>query len=176
MTDHCTRDMILKTLRQFAGTSRWEHVTLERNPSLNICLISANVSRNDRGWSWISQQHDGSASHSPARVAAFRCDWWHKQQISLSLCPPKIYEVSLFPRNQRAIHHENRGGGCLATVWKARGFWRLPCVHMEICKSSSREWGQFLCLLFQILCGFLIWKCLRLLFSSFSRLCLARSR
>lgn len=174
MTDHCK----LKSLRQFAGPSGWEYVTLERNPSPNICLISAIFRhfQKDRGRSWIYQQHDGSASHGPARVAAFRCDWWHKQQISLSLCPPKIYEVSLFPRNQRAIHHENRGGGCLATVWKAQGFWRLPCVHMEIRVSCSREWGQFLCLLFQILCGFLIWKCLRLPFSSFSRLCLARSR
>ena len=32
------------------------------------------------------------------------------------------------PRNQRAIHHENWRGGCLATVWEARGFWRLWCV------------------------------------------------
>lgn len=110
---------------------------MEKNPSSNTCLISAGGSRTTEGWAGLMLWHN--ASHlleCPSPGSLFRCDRWHKQRILQSLCPSKIYEVSLFPRNQRAIHHENWRGGCLATVREAWGFWRLWCVHMKICKSS----------------------------------------
>lgn len=50
MTDHCTTSMTLKTFCQFVGISSYrEYMVLEKNPSSNICLISADRSRTTEG-------------------------------------------------------------------------------------------------------------------------------
>lgn len=174
MTNHCTWAAMLKPLHQYVGETRWKYTAKGRNPSANICLIIGSTRRRTEGGA-------GFISNAEAARLTAQLAWQPSGVIDdtnskshWAFVLRRSMKCLYFPEIRERSILKTEAAVALQPFEKTRGFWRLPCVHMEIWEASSREWGQFLCLLFQILCSFLIWKCLRLAFSSFSRLCLAR--
>lgn len=84
----CDTEILLLVCWYISG---WEYMIPKKNPSSNICLISAGRSRTTEGWAGLMLWHN--ARHllqCPSPGSLFRCDRWHKQRILQGLCPPKI--------------------------------------------------------------------------------------
>ena len=90
------------------------------------------------------------------------------QRSMKCLYSPEIREQSIMKIEEvvalQPLEKHGASEGCGVCIWKSAS---LP--------SKNEGKGLCLCLLFQILHSFLIWKWLRLLFGSFSRLCLSLS-
>ena len=181
MWDHYTGSVILKSFCWFVGISSWEYMILEKNPSSNICLISAGRSgateRAALDWCYDTIT---ATSYSAPRLVVYSgvIDDTNSQSYKVfvlqrsmkCLSSPEIREQSIIRKLKRWLPcNRLRSTGLLKAVvyvciWKSAS---LP--------SKNEGKGLGLCLLLQILCSFLIWKWLRLLFGSFSRLCLSLS-
>lgn len=154
MKNHCTGAMMLKPLHQFVGATRWDYTTSEKNPSANTCLISASTLRTREGGARfisnaVAARHAAQLAWQPSGViddtnSKSHCAFVLRRSIKC-LYSPEIRERSIM-KTEAAV--------ALQPFETARGFWRLPCVHMEIWESSLQEWGQFLCFYFKSCAAF----------------------
>lgn len=137
MTNHCC-DAETSASVCWRDQMRIHNKGKERNPRANICLIIGSTWRMTEGGA-------GFISNAVAARLTAQLAWQPSGVIDDT--NSKSYWAMVLPRSMKSLYFpeireqsilKTEAAVALQPFEKTRGFWRLPCVHMEI-RESSRE-------------------------------------